>query len=238
MDSHTTESSDNNEEDTNAVNAHTDEHAISPKSTPAKDYARYFSEYYGSYFKKVEEVIEHCKQEVFAYKGEKFVSGWVVVSINRWAQLQERVVLVTTGAYYRVKYDFNDMVILRSHRVPIPDLSSIQVGWLHQDTFTPIETLLSSTPDANAATSTEQSHFAIRIFANGQYRTFCAHYPGARGREFVELLVASIEKVRAHTFSSDTITHTVPTIRVTNNVPILAFVHNKLQLGMWLKLYT
>ena len=72
-------------------------------------------------------VLEECRSQLVSSE-EGTVVGWVVVSINKWGQEQERVVLLSEKAWYRVKYHFEDAAVLRWERTPLEHIVSIEVG--------------------------------------------------------------------------------------------------------------
>jgi len=211
-------------------NVHPGEHGEPDQKNNWKD-DQYLSDYYKNHFGEVNEAIELCKQ-VIQFKGERFVSGWVVVSINEWNQHQERVIIISSGAYYRVKYDFGHKTVVHSQRITLPTITHIEVGWISNSSST-LETATEQKVD------TDNAYYGVRIFANDTaetYRTFRSHYPGQRGKEFIDKLTASLDRIRQRTFAPDSIVKEVDAIRVRNNFPPLASVHNAFKLGMWLKL--
>lgn len=57
-----------------------------------------------------------------------FVSGWFVAAINRYEVEQERVLLLSHKAFYRIKYSFNTQKVVRFQRYPLADIVKIEVG--------------------------------------------------------------------------------------------------------------
>jgi hypothetical protein len=69
----------------------------------------------------VQEAVEACKKQSTFYEDsisanvifsvinspEVFIKAWDFISINQWNKEQERLVIVTTGAYYRIKVKWN-----------------------------------------------------------------------------------------------------------------------------------
>jgi len=74
--------------------------------------------------------IQKCISELIQ-PPELLIKAWIVKSINEWDQEQERVLLLTNEAYYRVKYNFKDAGILRSRKQPLSDIIRIYHGYFY-----------------------------------------------------------------------------------------------------------
>ncbi|PRP74120.1 hypothetical protein PROFUN_06445 [Planoprotostelium fungivorum] len=62
-------------------------------------------------------------------KDENLLRGWIVVFINKVEREQDRVMMLTDKALYRVKFRFGTSRILRMERVALSDITSIQKGY-------------------------------------------------------------------------------------------------------------
>jgi len=101
--------------------------------------------------------VQTCSEGAIA-AGERLVCGWTLVSINQRDQEQERVVLLTDKAYYRVKYDFRTSKIEHLSRVPFKNITYLQKGLFKA----PGEITSSSKEEASVP---HQKHFGLKIYA-------------------------------------------------------------------------
>ncbi|GIQ80461.1 inositol phosphatase [Kipferlia bialata] len=75
------------------------------------------------------EGIKFCREHIIP-QNESFLKGYVFISINQWNMEQERVVLLTDKAIYRVKYDFETKNIQRHESTKLTDITHIHRGVL------------------------------------------------------------------------------------------------------------
>ena len=118
-----------------------------------------------------ERAIQECRKIL---PDEPFIAGWVIVSINKWNFEQTRVLLLTSKAMYRVKYDFNSGSAERGFdhaaRTPLADIMVVQQGRLHDSRFSSI----------TESTTKPPTLYALRIVSSSENlrrttkaRTFC-----------------------------------------------------------------
>lgn len=69
------------------------------------------------YSKAVVRSVQHCVPQ-----GEVLRGGWPIISLNEFGVEQERILLVTNLALYRVKFDFKKTCITRFRRLAITDV--------------------------------------------------------------------------------------------------------------------
>eukprot|EP00002_Diphylleia_rotans_P033733 TRINITY_DN7204_c0_g1_i1.p1 TRINITY_DN7204_c0_g1~~TRINITY_DN7204_c0_g1_i1.p1 ORF type:complete len:265 (+),score=55.57 TRINITY_DN7204_c0_g1_i1:53-847(+) len=73
------------------------------------------------------EAIRRCMAYV-SQDGEFLLKGYAVTSLNEWAVEQERILLVSDRAYYRIKYEYASHSVVRCRRTPLSDIVEIQYG--------------------------------------------------------------------------------------------------------------
>mmetsp|Transcript_47799 Transcript_47799/g.93894 ORF Transcript_47799/g.93894 Transcript_47799/m.93894 type:complete len:345 (-) Transcript_47799:69-1103(-) len=59
---------------------------------------------------------------------EKILSTWLLLQINHWNLLQERLVVITNESLYRIKYDFIREKIKKTVRVSLQDIKNLMSG--------------------------------------------------------------------------------------------------------------
>ncbi len=59
---------------------------------------------------------------------ERLMKVYNVISVNRYDQEQERVLIITDRSYARVKFNHTSGVVERFHRIPLEYIDSIQFG--------------------------------------------------------------------------------------------------------------
>lgn len=91
----------------------------------------------------------------FTHTGARRCS-WVVIAINQWDFEDERVLLLSNAALYRVKYK-RDGQIERHERQPLGDVCRIQVGPLYHGKFTPAGLL--------AGSGDRQAQIGVRVYS-------------------------------------------------------------------------
>eukprot|EP00163_Fabomonas_tropica_P017660 TRINITY_DN3137_c2_g1_i10.p1 TRINITY_DN3137_c2_g1~~TRINITY_DN3137_c2_g1_i10.p1 ORF type:complete len:213 (+),score=47.67 TRINITY_DN3137_c2_g1_i10:195-833(+) len=79
--------------------------------------------------------INRCR-DLLIQADESFLKGWVVLSINQWDQEQERILLLTNKAYYRVKFDFAKDQVEHHERTPLREIRFIQKGYFKVSKYT------------------------------------------------------------------------------------------------------
>jgi hypothetical protein len=89
---------------------------------------------------------------------ESLVKGWVVISINPFDVEQRRVLLLSTRAMYRVKFDFDTAAIERFEKTPLADVIHAQRGQLIYSRFS----LTGALDKRMKKTGTQ---FGVRIFS-------------------------------------------------------------------------
>eukprot|EP00300_Choanocystis_sp_HF-7_P033265 c45574_g1_i1.p1 GENE.c45574_g1_i1~~c45574_g1_i1.p1 ORF type:complete len:192 (+),score=31.79 c45574_g1_i1:26-577(+) len=104
--------------------------------------------------------VENCRAVI--EPDETFLEGWSVISINQWDFEQPRVLLLSSAALYRVKYNFADGEIKHHERQPLEDIMRIQCGPFYHHKFTLAGML---TPDAEGAAG-----YGLRVFSE-QWRS-------------------------------------------------------------------
>jgi hypothetical protein len=72
-------------------------------------------------------LIDRCRLKLVEAT-ELFIKGYVVVSLNRRNQEQERVILLTDQRLVHVKIDFTTREILHTKSIPYDTVSFVQVG--------------------------------------------------------------------------------------------------------------
>ncbi|KAG9396480.1 Inositol phosphatase [Carpediemonas membranifera] len=60
--------------------------------------------------------------------GERVLKAFNVISINRFDQEQERILILTSESYIRVKVNITAGEVKRTHRIPLASIHSIQFG--------------------------------------------------------------------------------------------------------------
>lgn len=73
------------------------------------------------------EAIRRCAHYI-SRVDETFVKGYVTVSLNEWAYEQERIVVFTDKAVYRLKFDFEKNSVARCSRTPFSHLLRAEYG--------------------------------------------------------------------------------------------------------------
>ncbi|KAL6079403.1 SAC domain-containing protein, variant 2 [Balamuthia mandrillaris] len=84
------------------------------------------------------DAIYTCTELLFQseHKDETFVDGWVLISINKRGQEQERILLLTEKACYRCKYNFREEKIIRFKRLALDSISGIFKGYYGMEPVT------------------------------------------------------------------------------------------------------
>jgi len=75
-----------------------------------------------------EKCLEVCKAACKGEETEEYLKGWVVTSINEWGHDQERVLILTTQAVYRCKFDFNSNRCEHANRTALSSIIRIEHG--------------------------------------------------------------------------------------------------------------
>jgi len=84
-------------------------------------------------FWKADEAVEAAIQNIVKHlegleKGEEFIKGYQIISHNSMGKEQERLLILTTHALYRVNYTYKDGSIKSSDREPWANIELIQFG--------------------------------------------------------------------------------------------------------------
>lgn len=118
----------------------------------------------------VKDATEHCRKQFMA-PDEKIYKSWSIISINKWNNEQERLLIISSLAYYRVKYDFNKKKVLRHQKVMLKEIDALHKGYCQLDKQDRIR-------------SPQESKYGIRIFhsKNHEFRTFCSYQKGEAGK--------------------------------------------------------
>jgi len=177
--------------------------------------------------------------------------AWIVKSINEWDQEQERVLLLTNEAYYRVKYNFKDAGILRSRKQPLSDIIRIYHGYFYCPSNYSLTALIKKDEISQ--------QYGLRIFTkkidgrkNPKY-----YLRSSNGIEFYRTYRAipsknatinekdTIEEIAAAFASADDLLRTITgtskfyvsftSLRRENPGGLFSLSYNSLQLGMWNK---
>ena len=118
-----------------------------------------------------EAAVQECRKIL---PDEPFIAGWVIISINKWNFEQTRVLLLTSKAMYRVKYDFNSGSAERGFdhaaRTPLSDIMTVQRGRMHDSRFASITDALNKPPTLYAMRLVSLSENLRRTT---KARTFC-----------------------------------------------------------------
>mmetsp|Transcript_44910 Transcript_44910/g.109498 ORF Transcript_44910/g.109498 Transcript_44910/m.109498 type:complete len:245 (+) Transcript_44910:168-902(+) len=71
----------------------------------------------------IDKCIDNCLPE-----GEQCLKGWAVTSVNEWGVDQERILLLSDKAVYRVKFDFDGKTVSSTKAVPLGDILRVEYG--------------------------------------------------------------------------------------------------------------
>lgn len=109
------------------------------------------------------EAVLQCQREVLQ-SDERFVCGWVILSINQFDHEQERVLILSDKAIVRVKYIFTKSKVEHFNRTELQDVSRIEMGWLVDNKMS-VNTL-AKTVGVNQVLKMGTPHFGFRIHTN------------------------------------------------------------------------
>eukprot|EP00164_Ancoracysta_twista_P013276 GFYU01021133.1.p1 GENE.GFYU01021133.1~~GFYU01021133.1.p1 ORF type:complete len:202 (+),score=39.97 GFYU01021133.1:75-680(+) len=169
---------------------------------------------------------------------ETLKGAWSVISINQWDKEQERFVLLTDLAYYRVKYDYDQRRVDHYERVALSDISFIQQGFLYRDKYS-----LSTLVEGRGGSADPDAVCAARVFCGYErtpnpfnqkqyYRTYSIL---GNNKEDTKALV--MEMVECFAKARKAVTQ--GTFYISENdihrpamVSVVSLLHNKLRLGM------
>ncbi|EGG23711.1 ankyrin repeat-containing protein [Cavenderia fasciculata] len=78
------------------------------------------------YSPNVAQSIQHSQKNIPG--GERVIKGWVMYSINFKDYESDRIVLVTTEAIHRVKYDWVNLAVIHDKKFPLSSIYKVKVG--------------------------------------------------------------------------------------------------------------
>jgi len=181
------------------------------------------------------DALEECRSQLVP-REEGGVVGWVVISINKWGQEQERVVLLSEKAWYRIKYDFEDSSIIRWERTALENISSIEVG------TTAIKDNLPALLPAWISGGDEMLEYAIRLHLaeteSDTHRTFRPMAARSRRnvsheRFLVEAIIKEVQERYFNLMDGEVLPLTVAHEMELDSVPLITTAYNSLKAGMF-----
>ena len=73
-------------------------------------------------------ILQQCQHHVDEARDGVLYGSWYLLFVNAAGKSQERVVLLTQHAVFRVNLDFNKAVVNHVTRLPISDIEKVAVG--------------------------------------------------------------------------------------------------------------
>eukprot|EP00698_Gefionella_okellyi_P005890 TRINITY_DN15321_c0_g1_i1.p1 TRINITY_DN15321_c0_g1~~TRINITY_DN15321_c0_g1_i1.p1 ORF type:complete len:242 (+),score=32.41 TRINITY_DN15321_c0_g1_i1:109-726(+) len=186
-----------------------------------------------------DEAIHRCMQLIAFKDMEQLVRPFNVLSINQWNTEQERLLLLTSHALYRIKYDFDSHSVHHFERMPLKDIKAIQHGPL----------IHGASQLVSPALSEAVSPYGLRIFTSFEapgwfskeqpYRTYTslispAANPGAHKGEILELL-QQLQETRAGLEAKPFDVY--EGVAIVRSAPwnVVSLVFNNAKMGVWHK---
>eukprot|EP00298_Acanthocystis_sp_HF-20_P009519 c18357_g1_i1.p1 GENE.c18357_g1_i1~~c18357_g1_i1.p1 ORF type:complete len:211 (+),score=61.34 c18357_g1_i1:44-634(+) len=149
---------------------------------------------------------------------EKFIAGWILISINKWDQEQERILLLTSKAIYRVKYLFDTHQVDHFKRSSLTEITILQKGYIYGGT-------------------TNGTLYGMRLYqGNNNYQTFTTNSrsveDGTHQKDFMITIINDIARTR-RALSTQNFCISDYDITRSNSLGPLSTTYNKLGWGLW-----